>query len=179
MKHLAHPGTVDVTLVGTDWWANGSVIAAGIFAALIAACVAVVGYGRQKAAARRDLCAQMFATAVQAVEDYLEGPYRIRRRDGSAEARNVLTRELSDIKSSIEYHQTLLRIHGSAAVADSYETFAAVARTEAGPAMTAAWRERPTKRDRDVPLGAKLFDDARSRAARDRLIAAMREDLST
>lgn len=178
MRLLAHVGTVDVSLVGTDWWANASVIAAGVVAALIAACVAVVGYSRQKAVARRALRAQMYATAVQAVEDYLEGPYRIRRRDGSPEARHALTRELSDIKSSIEYHKTLLRIHGSASVADAYETFAAIARTEAGPAMTAAWRERPTKRDWDVPLGAKLFSDGRSRAARDRLIVAMRVDLS-
>jgi thioredoxin-like negative regulator of GroEL len=177
MRFLANTGAIDVSLVGTDWWANISVIAAGVLTAVIAAGVAVIGYSYQKRAARRERCAQMYATAVQAIEDYLEGPYRIRRRDGTAEARNSLTQHLSDTKSSIEYHQTLLRIHASTEVAEAYETFAAAARAEAGPAMTAAWRELPTRRDRDVPLGSQLFDSVNSEAARGRLITAMRTDL--
>lgn len=170
--------TVDVNLVGTDWWANGSIIAAGICAALIAAVVGVVGYRHEKKLARQERCAQMYAAAVQAVEDYLEGPYRIRRKDGTTETRNTLTRQLSDTKAAIEYHQTLLRIHGSCTVADAYDRFVAAAQADAGPAMTAAWRARALRRDRDVPLGAQLFDGAGSRTAREQLITAMHNDLT-
>lgn len=168
---------VDVTLVGTDWWANGSVILAGVLAALIAAIVGVRGYRHQKEESRRDQCAQVYATAVQAVEDYLEFPYRIRRRDGSVEARNALTTKLSDVKSSIEYHKALLSVHGSPAVAEAFETFEAVARVVAGPAMTEAWNHPATHTDADVPLGAGL-DRAKADEARTRLMQAMRADLA-
>lgn len=167
---------LEVNLVGTDWWANGSVVLAGVLAALIAAAVGVRGYRHQKEVARRDELAHMYATAVQSVEDYLEFPYRIRRRDGSVEARNALTRQLSDIKSSIEYHETLLRIHAPVEVADAYETFAAAARVDAGPAMTESWNQPATHTDADVPLGAQL-NRAKADAARIRLIEAMRSDL--
>ncbi|MHB1164370.1 MAG: hypothetical protein ACYC90_00330 [Candidatus Nanopelagicales bacterium] len=176
-SHLAQYA-VDVRLVGTDWWANLSIITAGVLAALVAALVAIGGYRHQKAAARRERCAEMYATAVQAVENYLEGPYRVRRRDGSVESRNALTDRLSDIKSSIEYHQTLLRIHGSEDVASAYAGFVEAARADAGAAMTDAWHQPATHTDADVPLMIAM-DRSTSDAARARLIRAMKDDLSS
>lgn len=173
---LAVTTVTDVNLVGTDWWANASVIAAGVLAAAIAAGVGVFGYRQQKETARRDQRAQVYAAAVQAVEDYMEFPYRIRRRDGSVASRSALTQQLSDVKSSIEYHQALLSIHAPVRVAELYGSFAGTARTAAGPVMTEAWGQSATHTDADVPLGRRL-DRAGVDAARDRLITAMREDL--
>ena len=54
-----------------------------IIAALIAALVAVAGYMVTQAQARRERKAKEFADALAAVEEYLEAPYRIRRRQAA------------------------------------------------------------------------------------------------
>jgi hypothetical protein len=54
-----------------------------IIAALIAALVAVTGYMLTQAQARRERRAREFADALAAVEEYLEAPYRIRRRQAA------------------------------------------------------------------------------------------------
>jgi hypothetical protein len=156
-------------------WDNAATIIASIGAALIAALVAVYGYAWQQRATRRERRATMYAQALQAVEDYLEGPYRICRRDGSAAARREITEQLSGIKSRINFHQAWLRIHGTAAVASAYEEFVLAAQQEAGRQMTDAWRSPPTRRDRDVPLG-RPFDRQRADAALSKVLAAMRRD---
>ncbi len=53
-----------------------------IIAALIAALVAVAGYALTQAWTRREQRAKAFADALAAVEEYLEAPYRVRRRPG-------------------------------------------------------------------------------------------------
>jgi len=173
---MTRPAAIDVSLVGTDWWANASVIAAGVVAASIAAIAALLGYAYQKRATRQDQRAAVYATAIQAVEAYLEAPYRILRRDGSDSTRHELTRQISDIKSDIEYHRTLLRLHGSTRVADAYDSFAEAARADAGPAMTSAWHQAPTEADFEVPLGTALNRD-RADIARVAVVDAMRFDL--
>jgi ketosteroid isomerase-like protein len=164
------------TNAGHFTWDNAATVIAGIGAALIAALVAVAGYTIQQRAARREQRARTYAEALQAVEDYLEGPYRIRRRDGSAEARRHLTESISTIKSRINFHQAWLRIHGSPAVADAYDAYVLAAQREAGPQMTAAWQGRPTRKDRDVPLG-RPFDRGSSDGARATVTTAMKKDL--
>jgi hypothetical protein len=49
-----------------------------VLAALIAVVVAVIGYRAMQWTARRERLASGYAEALRAVEDYLEGPYRIR-----------------------------------------------------------------------------------------------------
>ena len=95
----------------------------------------------------------MYAHALQAVQDYLEGPYRIRRKDGTAEARRELTQALSTVQSQINFHTAWLDIAAPKEVARAYTELVAAARGEAGPQMTAAWSEPPTADDATVPLG--------------------------
>lgn len=157
-------------------WDNATTIIAGIGAALIAALVAVAGYTLQQRAGRREQRATMYAQALQAVEDYLEGPYRIRRRDGTTEARTRITEQISATKSKINFSQAWLRIHSPTEVADAYDAYVLTAQHEAGPQMTAAWRTRPTKRDDSVPLGRAYPRDASNRC-RAKVVEAMRRDL--
>ncbi len=149
---------------------------AAMAAAVIAATAAVRAYKTQQAETRRQQKATFYAEAVRAVEDYMEAPYRIRRRDGSAAARRELTQHLSDVKSRISFYTAWMAIHGTAAVAAAYDAFVLAARAEAGQQMTTAWRNKPTKKDRDVPLGSAL-PRARTGAARAALLAAMKADL--
>lgn len=145
-------------------------------AAAIAAVVAVKAYKGQQKEGRRQQRATFYAEAVRAVEDYLEAPYRIRRRDGSAAARRELTQHVSDVKSRISFYTAWMAIHGTDAVASSYDAFVRAAQSEAGQQMTAAWHTRPTKKDRDVPIGSPL-PRASSDAARATVLTAMEADL--
>lgn len=167
--------TPTATLLGlsVDNW---STIATGVFAALVAASVAVVGYARQQRAARQAQRTTVYAQALQAVEDYMEGPYRIRRRDGSAATRQLLTESLSDVKSRINFHQSWLSLHASKDLADAYTAFVQAAQREAGAQMTSAWRAAPTRKDRDVPLGVPYKRQA-SDLAKGEVLDLMRRDL--
>ncbi len=154
-------------------WSEGATISA----ALIAAIVVVIGYSRQQRAARRERRATMYAEALRAVEDYLEAPYLIRRRDGSAEARRQITDHISDVQSRINFYTGWLTIHAPTKVTGTYEAFVRAARQDAGPQMTAAWEGKPTRKDRDVPV-RQAYDRARAYASRSLVLAAMKDDLS-
>jgi hypothetical protein len=157
-------------------WSDGATIIAAVAAGLLAAGVAVFGYSRQQRSARRDQRATGYAEALRAVEDYLEAPYRIRRRDGSSAARMSVATHVSDIQSRISFYTGWLSIHAPHDVRQAYVAFVIAAKQDAGPQMTHAWRSRPTRKDRDVPLGAAL-PQPRASLARDAVLAAMRRDL--
>ena len=72
----------------------------------------------------------------------------------------------------LAYYDTLLRLHAKADVGVAYKELVAAAKAEAGPQMTAAWRARPTRKDKEVPLGVKL-EQPRSAAALEKTIALM------
>jgi hypothetical protein len=159
-------------------WNEGATILAAFGAAAIAAIIAVVGYGRQRKAERRAERATLYGHAITAVEEYLEWPYRIRRRDDTAESRGAITSAISDTKTAISLHQALLEMHAPTAVSDAYNAFVAAAQREAGPQMTAAWKAHPTTAGEQVPLG-KAYDRSASDAARAALIVAMKADLGS
>jgi hypothetical protein len=151
-------------------------IIAPIIAALVVAYFGVRAYNKQQADKRRDDRARLYAEALRAVEDYSEAPYRILRKDGSAEARREITQHISDIKSRISFYSGWLAIHAPEPVRLAYEAYVRAAQTEAGAQMTTAWRTRPTKRDRDVPIGSPLPRTATD-VARQALLATMKADL--
>ena len=157
-------------------WAEGAGILAAWGAAAIAAVIAVIGYSRQRRAQRRSERATLYGRAIAAVEDYLEAPYRIRRRDTTPEARFAITTAISDTKAAISLHQALLEMHAPTVVTDAYDRFVTAARAEAGPQMTEAWNTPLTTKDRQVPLG-QAYARAASDAARAELISAMKADL--
>ncbi|MDK1342907.1 hypothetical protein QNO09_06240 [Streptomyces sp. 378] len=88
---------------GDEWtWAET--------AALIVPCIALFGafltYALNQRAVRRERRAKTFAEALTAVEEYLEMPYRIRRRPESSSAiRQQLTDEVSSLLARMAFHQ--------------------------------------------------------------------------
>ncbi|MFI7679392.1 hypothetical protein [Actinophytocola sp. NPDC049390] len=149
-----------------------------LVAAVIAAVVAVKAYKTQQREQRRQERAAFYADAIRAVEDYTECPYRIRRRDGTAEARREITQHVSNVKSRISFYTAWMVINASERVRAAYEVFVKTAENEAGRQMSAAWRGKPTKRDRDVPIGRALPRKATD-VARSKLLEAMKNDLAT
>lgn len=138
---------------------------ATIIAAILATLVAVVGYSIQQRISRRERRAEIYSEALRAVEDYLEAPYLVRRRDGSASARQSIATRISEIQSRLSYYSALLEIHADSEICDAYRRLVSVARVEAGREMSEAWKSLPTTRDHDVPICTR-HDRSRSDEAR-------------
>lgn len=145
---------------------------ATVLAAIIAALVVAGGYAMQQKWTRQARQAIIYGDAIQAVHDYLELPYRVRRRDGGATARMAVTGHASDVQSRVAYHSTLLRIHAPKKISRAYQDLVTCAKAEAGPQMSAAWVSRPTRRDHGVPLRER-YGHPRSDAAMERVIKLM------
>ena len=153
-------------------WFGGDGVAT-IIAAVLGAGVVMAGYLWQQRAARHERRAGIYSEAIRAVEDYLEAPFLVLRREESKPALRELTAQISDIQSRIAYYRAMLRVYAPEEVATTYVQFVAAARREAGAAMTDAWKSSPIRRGKDVPLGAR-FARSRSDAALDELVRRMR-----
>lgn len=147
-----------------------------ISAALIAALVAVAGYGLTQAWARRERRAKAFADALAAIEEYLEAPYRIRRRPGTtSEIRAALAAALSDLQARIAHHRAWLQVEAPA-IGQAYDALVSAARAEAGIQMTEAWNSAPLTTDADMNLNV-AYPHPQADAERAEVIAAMRRHL--
>jgi hypothetical protein len=149
-------------------------------AALIVPCIAPFGafvtYALNQRAVRKERRAKTFAEALTAVEEYLEMPYRIRRRPESSSAvRQQLTDEVSGLLARMAFHHAWLQIEASA-VAGPYALLVATARAEAGAQMSLAWEQPPLTTDSGMNLGDAYPRD-RSNAARATCIEVMRRHL--
>lgn len=150
---------------------------ATLIVGIVAAIIAVKAYKTQQQETRRQQTARFYADAVQAVEDYMEGPYRILRKDGSSAARREITQHISDVKSRISFYTGWMAIYGTAQVCAAYDAFVTAAQREAGPQMTAAWEVPPIKKDKDVPLRTSPLPRTATDAARTHLLAILTAEL--
>lgn len=177
MNNLARVNFLSAHRPPSTGWLSGPLTWDGLaatIAAAIAALVVVAGYFLQQHFARRERRALIYSEALCAVEDYLESPYLIRRKDGSPETQQRLVSHVSEIQSRIAFYRSLLRLHAPAKVYEAYDALVRVARDEAGANMTAAWREKPVRGGKFVPLGKdKAFDRSRSGIAMVVVLKAM------
>jgi hypothetical protein len=147
-----------------------------VAAALIAAVVAVAGYMLTQAQARRERRAKEFAQALAAVEEYLEAPYRIRRRPAATpEIRGALTNSLNDLQARIAHHRAWLHVEAPA-VATAYDALVAAARSEAGNQMREAWNCAPPAADAEMNL-LVAYTHPEADAERAKVIAVMRQNI--
>lgn len=169
------PGGLDLGDVGA---LAGVVVAfvIGLATLVITVRTATRNIVAQQKENRRQERARAYAEAIRAVEDYLETPYRIRRRDGSRAVRWQLTESISDIQSRISLHEGWLAINASEEVYAAYLAFVRAAKEEAGAQMTAAWSGPVTKKDREVPLGEAL-EQPKSTAAKEVVVDTMKDCL--
>lgn len=147
-----------------------------IIAALIAALVVVAGYVLTQAQARRERRAKEFAGALAAIEEYLEAPYKIRRRQAATpESRETLATTLSDLQARIALYRAWLHVEAPA-VGQAYDVLVSIARSEAGTQMTEAWNATPLASDADMNLKV-AYPHPNSDAERAKVIAVMRHHL--
>jgi hypothetical protein len=144
---------------------------------VIAGCFLLAGYLLNQIWARNERRAKAFAEALAAVENYLEMPYRVRRRPASdPETRATLTNQMSDIKAQIAFHQAWLQVEAPH-VAEAFDTLVRAAQEEGGAQMQHAWKEPLRDTDAAMNLGV-AYDRSKSDAARIRTLERMREELS-
>lgn len=157
-----------VSAILLDGSFEGTATIIGALIAALAVILTIVGDRHRQRSARQ---AEASAAALQAVSDYLETPYRIRRRTGGHAERRRLTEAVSEIQSRIDFHRAHLAVIAPN-VAVHYESLVQAAKREAGAQMTHAWKAPPTRRDRDVPL-TTAFPHPSADEARNRVIAVM------
>jgi len=154
---------------------------AGQTATLLAALMAVLGVASTilttAARARREHMATLYAQALAAVADYLEGPYRIRRKDGTPAHRNAITAGLSDVKSNIDHQQAMLQLHARSEVAELFDDFVLAAMVETGTHMHNAWLTPAITTDAEVNL-KDSYERQLSEVYRNQVISIMKADLS-
>lgn len=143
-----------------------------IFGAVL---TALLTYGLNRRAARRERRALAFGEALSVIEDYAEMPYRIRRRTGTVEGRQQLTEEVSRIHSRLAFHQALLDIEAPV-VAAAYRLLTNEAKAEVGEQMKAAWQKPLRTTDAEMNL-EHHYGRERVDRARDHCVATMRAAL--
>ena len=124
-----------------------------VVAALIAVAGAVIAYllgQRQKALERkRNSCAQAISDALQ----WLELPYRIRRRpDDVAETLSSLAERTNNLREQLQFHEKWLRIEIPNS-ARRYQHLMEEVRAAARPAIEDAWKTCPVKSAGDMNIG--------------------------
>jgi hypothetical protein len=145
---------------------------------LVAGGVAIFGYLHTSRATRRERMAQSLAEAINAVGDYEDLPYRVRRRPSSEPTvRSVLAERISDIHSRLDFHSAWLKI-SAPDVAVAYDLLVANVRQEAGVHIKAAWLEPIVEQDEEMNLGlGEKYQCPGTDLARKACIAAMRAHL--
>jgi hypothetical protein len=149
-------------------------------ATVLAALIAVLGVAATllvtSSRARRDHRADLYADALSGVADYMEGPYRIRHKDGSTSQRLAIQTKLSDIKSSIDHSSELLHLHAPAPVVEAYGAYVRAAQLEAGRQMSQAWLIPPIKTDADANIGTG-YPRILTQAYREQVLKLMQAEL--
>ena len=159
--------------LGDFTWANLVTLGAALLAAGGVILTLIINAARS----RRDDLKTQYADALGAVAEYLEGPYRILRKDGEKSTRFALTTKMSDVKTAVDHNQALLRLHAPPGVADAYDKYVNAAKGEAGKQMHDAWLVPPITTDDCVNLDVAL-PRGNSDAARARLVEVMQADLA-
>ena len=152
----------DTEAWATSTWAQVTTLTGAGIAAAVVVLTLIVNARR----ARRDRSRQTIsANALGAVANYLEGPYRILRKDGTArDCASQSPANCRTSKSKVDRSQALLRLHANPEVADAYDDYVHTAAMEAGQQMHEAWLAPPVTTDAGVNLNIKLARDASAAA---------------
>ncbi len=127
---------------------------------------AVIGFGaniyfarRKSLEEERNIVRDRCASAQQAVFNYKELPYAIRRRnaDSPAEERVRLSEIFRLIQSDLAYYEAWT-IGESQALGDTFDKLLGQLRRQAGGACRTAWQAAPISNDAEMNIDASLVD---------------------
>jgi hypothetical protein len=125
---------------------------------------------------RRSRTSDLFSEALDAIHEYQELPYRIRRRsDVSQMTPGELSSHAGDVQLLLDKYVTKLSFL-DANVGAAYRELVVAARRESGAHMTTAWQQPRIKSDADMVLG-NAFPRTQADGARERCTTVMQEHL--
>lgn len=128
------------------------------------------------AAAARTENAALFAAALDAVHEYQELPYRIRRRsDAPPMTREELTRHASNVQVLLDKHVTHLTFVDNR-VGTAYRALVQATRSESGSHMANAWNEPRITDDKDMNLG-NAYPRTQAEGAKEECVTTMQDFL--
>lgn len=156
----------------TGFWAP---VPAPLFAAAIAALVAVVLHTLKAKAEHRARARELYAEAYQWYAAYKEFPYAIRRRspDEPAAERVRLSEAVRDVQAKLDYFRVWTALE-NAVVGASYADLLAELRRIAGTSMHDAWTEPAAADDTDMNFPPGRVDLAALASAEQRYLDAVR-----
>lgn len=146
--------SIDLALA-TDWsqsvWAH---VVVPVVAAAIVASVAVRGYLYERRNRRRDDLRALFSQALEAVAEYQELPYLVRRRgEVSPMTTAELSARISAVQIRLDFYSARLVLEEDK-LGSIYSALVKVIRSESGAQISDAWRSVRLADDSDQPLGA-------------------------
>ncbi|MGW7818000.1 hypothetical protein ACWGLF_07660 [Streptomyces puniciscabiei] len=143
---------------------------------LVTALVALIGYWVSQHQKRRERRADVFASALEAIQEYEQTPYLIRRREGpDAATRARISERLSASAARRRYHEAVLTLD-SPIVAASYRALLVRTRRQVGPYRSDAWKLPVIASDEEFPGSAYYAYD--NEPEWDLCLLAMRRELS-
>jgi hypothetical protein len=132
---------------------------AGLLTGIIAGLVALIGYLLNQLANRRERKSKVYAEALEAIREYQELPYKIRRRpDSEGATRAALGDKTGDVVSKLWFYRAWLQTD-SAEVGDAYRDLMAQTKRNGGIYRSTAWSEPVLMKDEDAQLKDKYVYD--------------------
>jgi hypothetical protein len=131
--------------------ADASLLAPAIVAAVVAGVVALMTFVLAGRRARLDRQRQVFRHAFEAVMEYREYPYIVRRRspDEPAEERRRITGDLSRVHARLSAFEARLLVENPY-IGQCYAELVQRTRQVAGAMIKAAWDNDPVAADREM-----------------------------
>lgn len=131
--------------------ADSSLLAPAIVAAIVAAAVSLLTFGLAARRARLDRQRQVFADAFEAVMEYREYPFIVRRRnpDEKEKERVRLSGELSRVQARMNAYKARLLVEDPE-IGRLYKELVKQTRLHAGAHIKSAWDNEPVLADEEM-----------------------------
>ena len=135
----------------TEAASDTSLLAPAIVAAIVAAAVSLTTFAIAGRRARLDRQRQVFADAFEAVMDYREYPFIVRRRDPTdpAKERQRLSGELSGVQARMNAFKARLLVEDPR-IGQLYANLVSETRRHAGTHIKSAWDDEPVTADEEM-----------------------------
>lgn len=149
-----------------------------VVAAAVGAVVNIALARRKSLEEERARVRSTFAEAFQAVAEYKEFPYAIRRRRGDQpeEERVRLSEGLREVQARLSYYLVWTKAESDGA-GRAYETLVTKLREVAGSACHDAWLAPPASSDRDMNFAAGVVDLSALKPYEEEFVVAARAHL--
>jgi hypothetical protein len=157
-----------------------------LIVALIAAAVAILGYGVNQLQIHRERRARVFAEALAAAVEYIQMPYIIGTRSmpsrdlgpndralAEVSTRREIGNRLREVQAKLYFHQSLIQLE-SVKVAEAYNRLVLQARLSGSVARKEAWRKPPITSDEEFTVQWSFRFPSVEEAWRDCIMAMRR-----